>query len=177
MAQTSRELPRLRGSIPLQSYCILKDRRLPTTSAMGRSPVGDSRGGDCQPGFCPSFTFSIGRRDPLRKEIPAIDLDIKVSVRTVAGSKVLGYALSSPSGAASVTHVEIQTVPFRESFDVYRIGWPSEWSGSRIVCSLTDPTGEAAVEPLMSLDMLCRQLSSAGMKQLYRQGRKNVQTI
>jgi serine/threonine-protein kinase len=115
-----------------------------------------------------------------RNEISAVDLDIKVSVRTVDGEKVLRYALSSPSGAVPLTHQEVQTEPFKGSFDGFR-----DRLNARIQAfdEHLDPYGSCLLgkdfEPeLRKLgNDLYRQLFPAQMKWMYRQWREKVRTI
>lgn len=115
-----------------------------------------------------------------RNDVSAVDLDIKVSVRTIDGSRVLHYTLSSPSGAAPLTHREVYTAPFASSFDTYR---------DRVIHRLEqlqerlDPYGSRLrnieVEPeLRKLGHeLYRQLFPSEMKWMYRQWRERVRTI
>lgn len=115
-----------------------------------------------------------------RKEIPAVDLDIKVTVRTVDGDKVLRYALSSPSGAAPLTHLEVQTAPFKGSFDGFR---------DRLISRIEafqehlDPYGSGLQSEEFEPELrklgneLYRQLFTIEMKWMYRQWRDRVRTI
>lgn len=115
-----------------------------------------------------------------RTEIPAVDLDIKASVRTVDGEKVLQYALSSPSGVVPLTHQVAQTEPFKGSLDGFR---------GRLIERIQkfddrlDPYGSCLLvedfEPeLRKLgNELYRQLFPAQMKWMYRQWREKVRTI
>lgn len=113
-------------------------------------------------------------------DISAIDLDIKVSVRTIDGSRVLHYTLRSPSGAAPLTHREAQTAPFAGSFDAYR---------DRVFRRLEklqehrDPYGSFLLNKEIEAEIrnlghgLYRQLFPAEMKWMYRQWRDTVRTI
>jgi CHAT domain len=123
---------------------------------------------------------SLKRFKMARHEIAAIDLDIKVTIRTVDGGKVLRYALSSPSGAAPLTHREVQTVPLKGSFDAFR---------DRLISRIEafqehlDPYGSGLQSEEFEPELrklgneLYRQLFPIEMKWMYRQWREKVRTI
>ena len=115
-----------------------------------------------------------------RTDIPAVDLDIKVSVRTVDGEKVLSYALSSPSGVVPLTHQEVQSEPFRGSLDGFRDRLTSRVEKFE---DHLDPYGSYLLgkdfEPELKKlgNELYQQLFPAQMKWMYRQWREKVRTI
>jgi HEAT repeat protein/energy-coupling factor transporter ATP-binding protein EcfA2 len=128
----------------------------------------------------PARPHTPRRSAPPRSGVSAVDLDIKVSVRMVEGSQVLRYALSSPSGAAPVTHREVQTDPFTGSFDTYRdrVIHRLEKLQDRLHPHGSYLAGEE-VEPEMKRlgHELYRQLFPAEMKGMYRRWRDKVRTI
>lgn len=117
---------------------------------------------------------------PRRTEITAVDLDIKVSERTIDGSSVLQYELSSPSGAASVTHHEVRTAPFKMPFDEYRKRILQRLEALQIGLHRNgDILPNEAIELAMRKlgQELYRQLFPTELKRLYRQWRESVRTI
>lgn len=156
----------------VETGCLIYDDRVvgPDGREWARSPLSPP----------PIPNQPLRRSGMPRNDVSAVDLDIKVSVRTVDGSRVLHYALSSPSGAAPLNHREAQTAPFRDSFDAYR---------DRVIHRLEqlqerlDPYGSRLrnieVEPeLRKLGHeLYRQLFPTEMKWMYRQWRERVRTI
>src|SRR5690242_8533949 len=115
-----------------------------------------------------------------RYEVPAVDLDIKVSVHTVAGGTVLRYALSSPSGAVPLMHQEAQTARFKGSLDgfrdrlIERIEKLDELRGPYDSPLLS----EEFKDQLQGLGIeLYQQLFPVQMRWMYRQWRDKVRTI
>lgn len=112
-------------------------------------------------------------------DLPAVDLDLQVSVHTVNQEQILRYAISSPSGAVQLSLCEARTRPFG-SLAAYRdrVIQRIEKIQQRLHAD-GEPMLEREIEPeLHSLGHeLYERLFPPEMRLLYREWRQKVRTI
>jgi HEAT repeat protein len=125
----------------------------------------------------PAYSRRISRMPAA--ELKAIDLDIHVAVRTVDGQKILRYTLSSPSGAARLTHRQADSRPL-QGLDAYRdrLIRKVENLQQRLDTDDAPLVGEEVEPELENLGHeLYRELFPPEMRLMYRQWREKVRTL